>query len=86
LSCRERRGRLRYRYAYRKAGTIDILQSVLDAFLNAPLLFLVPLLLLAFIIWAPWSPKNFYLHQHDFEHLETAEPAPPAEERESRAQ
>ena len=54
--------------------------------MNAPLLFLVPLLLLAFIIWAPWSPKNFYLHQHDYEHLEHAEPELLVDERESKAQ
>lgn len=75
----------RKRCAYRKAGTIEILQSVLDAFSNAPLLFLVPLLLLAFIIWAPWSPKNFYLHQHDFEHLE-ADAAPTVDDRGPQAQ
>jgi hypothetical protein len=71
------------RYADRKAGTIETLQSVSDAFLNAPLLFLVPLLLLAFILWAPWSPRNFYLHQHDLEHLENQQPTPAAGEKDS---
>ena len=53
---------------------------MLDAFLNAPLLFLVPVLLLAFLVWAPWSPKNFYLHQHDWEQLESSEPPPAGDE------
>jgi hypothetical protein len=61
------------------------LQSVSDAFLNAPLLFLVPLLLLAFILWAPWSPKNFYLHQHDLEYLEQQQSAHAADERDPEA-
>lgn len=58
---------------YRKAGSIEILQAILEAFQTAPLLFLVPLLLLAFIVWSPWSPQNFYIH-HDLAHLDTVEP------------
>jgi hypothetical protein len=43
---------------------MDMLQLVLEAFLRSPILFVVPAMLIAFVIWSPWSPPQFY-HRHD---------------------
>ncbi len=44
-------------------------QLAFEAFAKAPIFTVVPVLLLAFVLWSPWSPARFYLH-HDHEHLD----------------
>ena len=48
---------------------METCQLALEAFVKTPIFFVVPVLLLAFVMWSPWSPSRFY-HHHDHEHLD----------------
>ncbi len=41
---------------------MEILQLTLEAFQNSPVFFIVPLGLIAFVAFSPWSPERFYVH------------------------
>ena len=46
---------------------MEILSLVVEAFQNSPVFFIVPIGLVAFVLWSPWSPDRFYIH-HDEPH------------------
>jgi hypothetical protein len=51
---------------------LEILQLTLEAFQNSPVFFIVPLGLIAFVAFSPWSPERFYIH-HDQHSVDDAD-------------
>ena len=53
---------------------MEVFQLVSEAFSRAPFLLLVPLSLLAFIWWHPWSERKFYHVPDELPEREIVEP------------
>ena len=53
---------------------MEVFQLILEAFVRAPFFFLVPLAVIGFILWHPWSERRFYHSPEDVDDPELTEP------------
>lgn len=53
---------------------MEVFQLVAEAFIRTPLLLLVPVALLGFMVWHPWSESKFYHVPEESLAREIAEP------------